>query len=177
MARGWYRQSDYPTNAVLYGDLTPASYQAWLRSVAVHYVLLPSDSLDFSSQQEAALLRSGRSGLTPVAHSGAWTIYALPNPTPIVTPAAAARVTRITPTAITIQATRPANLTVRVHDTPYWTIQAPAGTACVASGTASTTTVAVHRAGTIQLQFQIRPASVVQALLGTTDACPPVAAP
>ena len=118
MARGWYRQDDYPTNAVLYNNPTAATYQAWLRSVGVRYVLLQSGTLDFTADAEAALLRGGTSGLQLVAQTGAWSVYALPAPTPIVTPADAARITRITPTTIAIQATRPATLTVRVHDTP-----------------------------------------------------------
>jgi len=172
MARGWYRQDDYPTNAVLYNNPTPTSYQAWLRAVGVHYVLLQSGTLDFTSESEAALLRSGRSGLQRVAQSGAWTIYALSDPTPIVTPASAARVTRITPTTITIQASRPATLTVRVHDTPYWTVHDASGSGCVEAGTAQTTTVAIHRAGTIELRFEVEPTSMLRALLGTTTSCP-----
>ncbi len=177
MARGWYRQDDYPTNAVLYNNPTPTSYQTWLRTVGVHYVLLQSGTLDFSSQREAALLRSGQSGLQPVVHSGAWTVYALANPTPIVTPATAARVTRMTPTTITIQVSRPATLTVRVHDTPYWTVASANGAACVAAGTAPTTTLVVGRPGTVELRFQVRPAGVVRALLGTTVSCAAVPAP
>ncbi len=134
MARGWYRQDDYPTNAVLYNSPTATTYQAWLRSVGVRYVLLQSGTLDFTADAEAALLRSGASGLELVAQTGSWSVYALPAPTPIVTPAGAARVTRITPTTIAIQATRPATLTVRVHDTPYWTLQSADGSACVAAG-------------------------------------------
>jgi hypothetical protein len=172
MARGWYRQDDYPTNAVLYNKPTPARYQAWLRAVGVQYVLLPSGTLDFTSDAEAALLRSGRSGLHPVAQTGAWTIYALDNPTPILTPSNAARITRITPTTITIQASRPATLTLRVHDTPYWTIAGSSGSACVAAGTAPTTTVVVRRPGTIELRFRIGAASVVRALAGTSTSCP-----
>ncbi len=138
MARGWYRQDDYPTNAVLYNNPTAATYQAWLRSVGVRYVLLQSGTLDFTANAEAALLRGGTSGLQLVAHTGGWSVYALPAPTPIVTPADAARITRVTPTTIAIQATRPATLTVRVHDTPYWTVQSADGSACVAAGTGST---------------------------------------
>jgi hypothetical protein len=171
MARGWYRQDDYPTNAVLYNNPTPTSYQAWLRAVGVHYVLLQSGTLDFTSDAETALLRSGRSGLHPVAHAGAWTIYALDNPTPIVTPSTAARVTRITPTSITIQANRPAVLTLRVHDTPYWTVAGPGGSACVAAGTGQTTTVVMRRPGSAELRFRITPASVLRALTGTSTSC------
>jgi hypothetical protein len=177
MARGWYRQDDYPTNAVLYNSPTPSSYRAWLRAVGVRYVLLQTGALDPSSEQEAALLSSGAAGLVQVARTAAWTVYALPDPTPIVTPADAAQVTRITPTTITMRVSRPATLTVRVHDTPYWTVASSAGSACVAAGTGSTTTLAVRGPGIVQLRFQVRPASIVRALLGTRTSCPAVPTP
>src|SRR5262249_28203169 len=71
IARGWYRQLDLIDNPVLYRkQLDPGSYQRWLRSVAVEYVLLPSTRLDFvAAPQEARLLRSGRSGLDVVFRS------------------------------------------------------------------------------------------------------------
>ena len=40
IARGWFRQDDFPQNAVLYqSTLTAAEYDAWLRSVGVRYVV------------------------------------------------------------------------------------------------------------------------------------------
>ena len=63
LARGWFRQDDFPQNAVLYRRLTPATYVAWLHAMAVRYVVLPDASLDYTAHREAALLRGGRSGL------------------------------------------------------------------------------------------------------------------
>src|SRR5258708_28344939 len=41
-ARGWYRQDDFPENAVLYDhELTSAQYVQWLHERAVKYVLVP----------------------------------------------------------------------------------------------------------------------------------------
>ena len=43
LARGWFRQDDFPQNQVLYQPtLTADQYQAWLRSVGVRYVMLPA---------------------------------------------------------------------------------------------------------------------------------------
>ena len=57
LARGWFRQDDFPQNAVLYQPtLSAAQYQAWLRSVGVHYVLLPRAPLDYSAVTEARLV-------------------------------------------------------------------------------------------------------------------------
>lgn len=173
MARGWYRQDDYPGNAVLYNAPTPASYRRWLRSVGVRYVFLADTTLDPSSGAEAALLRSGRSGLAIVARSGPWTVYALPAATPIVTPSSAATVTAITPTTMTLRVQHVVPLTVRVHDTPYWV----ADGGCVATGTAQTTVIVPHAAGTLVLRFDIRPSSILRALAGGTTTCPLPAGP
>jgi hypothetical protein len=170
LARGWYRQDDYPGNAVLYNSPTPTSYRAWLRTAAVRYVVLSDAVLDPSSAAEASLLRSGTSGLVVVAHTGPWTIYALPGPTPIVTPSAAS-VTAITPTSLTLQVHRAVPLTVRVHDTPYWTVDGGDAAGCVATGTGSTTTVVPARPGVLVLRFAVRPVSVIRALLGTRTTC------
>lgn len=172
MARGWYRQDDFPTNAVLYGTLTPQNYRAWLRATGVHYVLISTDQLDPTSQQEAALLRSGRSGLVDVAHTGAWTIYALANPTPIITPAASARITQMATTSMTIQVTTPGTLTVRVHETPYWTAEEGGARVCVSLGTGPTTQLNVIRPGTVHLRFQVQLHSLLDALLGRSSSCP-----
>ena len=85
LARGWYRQDDFPQNTVLYDeDLSPAAYQAWLRQLGVRYVMLPDTALDYSSMNEAKLLRSGRSGLRLVGQTRHWRFYELPAATPIV---------------------------------------------------------------------------------------------
>src|SRR6185503_11623786 len=74
LARGWYRQDDFPQNTVLYNDakLNAATYQAWLRQLGVRFVLLPDTALDYSSLAEAKLLRSGRSGLRLVGQTRHW---------------------------------------------------------------------------------------------------------
>ena len=67
IVRGWYRQSDFPQNELLYdSNLGGKAYRAWLRKMAVRYVLLTDAPADYSSRREAALLRSGKSGLVPV---------------------------------------------------------------------------------------------------------------
>jgi len=170
LARGWYRQDDYPGNAILYNAPSPVTYRAWLRSAGVRYVILSDATLDPSSAAEASLLRGGNSGLVVVERTGPWTIYALPDPTPIVTPAGAAAVTSITPTTLTLRVRRAVRLTVRVHDTPYWTADGT-GAGCVATGTGATTTVVPARPGTLVMRFAVRPASVVRALLGTATSC------
>jgi hypothetical protein len=40
LARGWFRQDDFPQNEVLYDDLGPKTYLGWLRGLGVEYVVL-----------------------------------------------------------------------------------------------------------------------------------------
>ena len=63
IARGWFRQDDFPRNDLLYAKLDRARYVAWLRSLGVRYVVLPDAPLDYSAKEEAALIAGGRSGL------------------------------------------------------------------------------------------------------------------
>ena len=80
IARGWFRQDDFPRNGVLYAELDRAGYLAWLRSLGVRYVVLPDAPLDYSAKQEGALLAGGRSGLRVAFRSAHTTIYAVPSP-------------------------------------------------------------------------------------------------
>ena len=85
--RGWYRQNDFPTNGVLYDrTLSAGAYQRWLRLMGVRYVFLPVHAqLDPSAKAEAALLRSGRSGLREISISKNFRAFELPDATPMLT--------------------------------------------------------------------------------------------
>ena len=86
LARGWYRQDDFPQNEVLYDDdLGPKAYLSWLRALGVRYVVLPHADLDYSARAEGALVAGGRTGLRPVFHTATLTIYEVPAPRSIIT--------------------------------------------------------------------------------------------
>ena len=58
IVRGWYRQNDFPQNELLYDkSLDAPTYQAWLRQMAVRYVVLTDAPVDYSSRLEAQLLQ------------------------------------------------------------------------------------------------------------------------
>jgi hypothetical protein len=171
LARGWYRQYDWPPNAPLYQPLTVPVYHNWLRRMAVRYVLLPDDPLDGSTRYEVALLHKG-AGLRLVERVGRWTIYELPNATPIATPRDAIRVTSMTAEGIDLQADRPGVYYVRVRYTPYWRVVR--GTACVAPRDPFGITLRVARSGPVSLAFDVDLGKVVNAALGRDEAhCPP----
>ena len=85
LARGWFRQDDFPLNEVLYSQLGRGAYLRWLHSLGIGYVVLSDAPPDYSSRAEAALVRSGLAGLRPVFRTGTLTIYAVPKARPIVT--------------------------------------------------------------------------------------------
>ncbi|MGI9117690.1 MAG: hypothetical protein ACR2JV_08680 [Gaiellales bacterium] len=124
LVRGWYRQVDLADNPVLYQKaITPLEYQAWLRSRAVRYVLLPRTKLDTEgARAESVLLRSGTSGLRIVARRGAWTIYELPRPTPLMTGPGTARILSQGHDELRGTVNQPGLYTLRVRWMPYWTL-------------------------------------------------------
>jgi hypothetical protein len=76
IARGWERQLDTKYNAVFYeGDLTVASYAAWLVQNDVRWVALADAPIDYSARQEAALIRAGLPYLKRVAQPRNWNVY------------------------------------------------------------------------------------------------------
>ena len=66
LARGWFRQDDFPQNKLLYGKLGPQAYLQWLRGLGVRYVVLTKAKPDYSARAEAALVGSSRSPLREV---------------------------------------------------------------------------------------------------------------
>jgi hypothetical protein len=177
LARGWFRQDDFPANEVLYDRLSPLGYRSWLRRTGVRYVLLPRDPLDYSARNEAALLRSGTSGLRQVVRVGGWTVYELPNATPIATPAGDIEVLRLTSNSVTLRADRPGVYRLRLRYTPYWRVER--GAACAAPRKPWGTELRVQRAGLVRLSFDVELGTFVGAVLGSDGGCGggPYAAP
>jgi hypothetical protein len=169
LARGWFRQDDFPANQALYEELTPARYTSWLRRTAVRYVLLPDDPLDYSAHAEAELLRSGRSGLRTVARIGGWTVFEYPGARPIATPADDIAVLELTGDAVTLSVRRAGTYRLRVRYTPYWhTDGAPA---CAAPMTPWGTELRVEQPGLVKLSFDVRLGTFVGAVLGSQGGC------
>jgi hypothetical protein len=169
LARGWFRQDDFPANEVLYEKLTPQAYRAWLRRTGVRYVLLPRDPLDYSARNEAKLLMSGQSGLRQVSRIGGWTIYELPRATPIATPADGIEVLSLTSSSVTLHASRPGVYRLRLRYTPYWRVER--GTACAAPRKPWGTELRVSRAGVVKLSFDVELGTFVGAVLGSDGGC------
>ena len=159
LARGWFRQDDFPQNKLLYGDLRPAAYLAWLRTLGVRYVVLTNAPPDYSSRGEAALLRSGRSGLDVARQTANMTIFAVPHPRPLLTGPAQARVLRLTQSRVVLELPKPGRYRLAIRYSPYW----HADGACLTRRLDGMTTVSARRSGRLELTFHVNAASALAA--------------
>jgi hypothetical protein len=157
VARGWYRQLDLAQNPELYDDpLEPAAYRRWLRRMGVRHVLLPDARLGpLGAEREAALLRSGRSGLRPVFESDDWTIYRLPEAAPLLTGPAGAAVERLEHDRIVARVAAPGVYRLRVRWSRYWHVT---GDVCVAAAGDGMTRVVARAPGRFTLEPALRSA-------------------
>ncbi|GAA2329414.1 MFS transporter [Streptomyces cuspidosporus] len=90
LARGWTRQADMERNPLFYQDtLSADDYHAWLKRMAVHFVVLPAaDEPDHAARQEAELITKGLPYLREVWGDDNWKLYEVEDPTPIADPPA-----------------------------------------------------------------------------------------
>jgi hypothetical protein len=157
IARGGFRQDDFPQNSLLYGELGPKAYLSWLRGLGVRYVVLSTAPPDYSARGEAALVRSGRSGLRPVFRTRALTVYEVPKPTSILTGPGRPRVLRLSTTRVVLDLPRPGSYRLAVRFSPYW----DASGACLIRRPDGMTTVAASHAGRLQLAFRVSASSAL----------------
>jgi hypothetical protein len=163
LARGWYRQDDFPQNDVLYGKLGRTAYLAWLRRLAVRYVVLTDSVPDYSARAEAALLRSGKSGLRPVLRTRHVTIFAVPDPSALVTGTHPATVTQLGDTNMTLALGGPGTYRVAVRYSPYWS----AAKACLSEGKDEMLRLTTTSAGTVHLAFKVGAVRALETLVGS----------
>jgi hypothetical protein len=148
LARGWERQLDTKNDPLFFkSPLTASAYRTWLQHNAVSYVALPDVRLDGSSDEEAALIRSGLPYLREVFSSAHWRVFAVLDPALLAS--APGVLTGLGHDSFTLRFTTPGRSVVRVHYTPYWTVTS--GGACVASAPEGWTAVSVKRPGVVRI--------------------------
>jgi len=167
LARGWFRQDDFPQNEVLYSKLGPRAYLHWLRTLGVRYVVLAHAPPDYSARAEAALVRSGRVGLRPVFHSRRLTIYAVPGPRPIVTGPGSPSLLALTQSRIAVAVHRRGNYRIAVRWTPYW----HASSGCLTKGADGMLRLSTPRALVIRIVFRVNAARALEQLAGQPPDC------
>jgi hypothetical protein len=167
VARGWFRQDDFPVNSVLYEQFDRAAYLAWLHRLGVRYVVLPDGPRDYSAKREASLLRSGRSGLPLVRRGAGFAIFAVPHPTPLVTGPHRAALVSLTETNAVLRLDGPGVYRVAIRSSPYW----HASRGCVGAGGDGMLRVRVRRAGLVEIRFAITGGDVLETLAGEDRGC------
>ena len=168
LARGWFRQDDFPQNALLYSKLGPQAYLRWLHGLGVGYVVLPLRSpLDYSSRAEAALVRSGRAGLGRVWDDGTISIYRGPGFQPIVTGPGKARVDAMTQERIVVAVPRGGRYRIAVRWSPYWRTS----DGCLSRGSDGMLRLTTLRARVARIGFIVSADSALDQLAGDTPTC------
>jgi hypothetical protein len=168
IVRGWFRQDDFPFDALLYRHLRPAAYRRWLRELGVAYVVLTRSPSDYSSRQEAALLRSGHTRLRQVWASREVAIYTVPRPRTIVTGPGRPTVLALRESHLVVRVTRGGTYRVAVHWSSYW----HASTGCIARTPNGFLQLRTRRAATVRIAFDVGPSSLLDAFAGSSPTCP-----
>jgi hypothetical protein len=167
LARGWFRQDDFPENALLYSRLGPRAYRTWLRSLGVRYVVYWRGPVDYSARGEERLLVSGRSGLRPVMGTDKLMIYELPGARPILTGPGRPRVLQLTQMRVRLEVAQRGIYRLSVRYSPYWT----ASSGCVLKGRDGMIRLAESRATIVTLRFSVNAERALHALAGSRPDC------
>ncbi len=168
LARGWFRQDDFPANKILYSKLGPRAYLAWLHSLGVGYVVLPRKApLDYSSRGEAALIRSGRSGLTRVFHTATLAIFRVPDARPIVTGPGVPALVSMTQERIAVYVTRGGTYRIAVRWSPYWRTS----NGCLSKGKDGMLRLTTRRARLATISFIVSADSAFDTFAGAKQSC------
>jgi hypothetical protein len=164
LARGWFRQNDFPQNKVLYDDegLMRGAYLRWLRSLGIRYVVLTDARPDYSARAEAKLLRSGRSHLIPVWRSRHVTIYEVPSPRALITGPAPAKVVELTQTKLSVRVAAAGTYRLAIRYSPYWM----ASTGCLDPAADSMILLRAPAPGPVQLRFHVNARRAFAAFAG-----------
>ena len=164
LARGWFRQNDYPQNRLLYSDegFSRSTYLRWLRSLGVRYVVLTDAPPDYSARYEAKLLLSGKSGLTRVLKTEDVSIYAVPSPRPLITGPGPASVVGLTETQVTVRAAKAGTYRLAIRYSPYWM----ASTGCLDPGQDSMIRLRIPAPGTVKLSIHVNARRAMDAFTG-----------
>src|SRR3954451_15669841 len=126
LARGWERQLDIKYNRLFYrGPVDPIEYRTWLSANSVQYVAVPQARLDYAAANEARLVRAGLPYLEPVWGIANWRVYRYKFSVPLVI--GPARLVSLRPNGVTLHATAPGVVDLRVRFTRYWKLSVGAG--------------------------------------------------
>jgi hypothetical protein len=169
LARGWFRQDDFPFDALLYRrrPLAAGPYLHWLRGLGVAYVVLTRSPPDYSSRKEARLVRSGRTVLRRVFSTRKVSIYAVPRPRPIVSGPGGPTVLAFRESRLVIRAPTRGMYRVAVRWSPYW----HASSGCLVRSRDGMVELQARRPGVVRIAFDVDASSLLAALAGESPRC------
>jgi len=167
LVRGWFRQDDFPLDALLYRRLTPAAYLRWLHRLGVAYVVLSDGPPDYSARREARLVRSGRAGLRRVFATAAVSIYRVPHPQPLVTGPGRPVLLALTRESLLLRVSRGGSYRIAVHWSPYWR----ASSGCLARTPDGLLRLRTRDAATVRIVFDVDPLGLLRAFAGSAPSC------
>jgi hypothetical protein len=163
IVRGWFRQDDYPANAILYDEFGRTPYLRWLHGLGVRYVVLTKAPPDYTSRKEAALVESGRAGLRLVLSAPNLSVYAVPRPVALVTGPGRPAVASLTREGLRLELSAPGRYRVAVRYSPYWSV--PRGD-CLTKQPDGMIGLTARRAGLVDLRFDVSGGRALAAFVG-----------
>ena len=167
LARGWFRQNDFPQNRVLYGTFGRGAYLRWLRSLGVRYVVLSDAQPDYSARGEQRLLESGKSGLRLVFWAPKLAIYAVPSPRAIVAGPGRPRVVSFQTSRLLLDLSRAGSYRVAVSYSPYWS----PSSGCVSESADGMVLLHVVHPGRVWVRFAVKASTALEAVAGVEPGC------
>jgi hypothetical protein len=159
IARGWERQLDRKLNPLFYqsAPLTGPQYRSWLDDLGVGYVAVPHAPLDYAGRPEKRMLKRGPPRyLERVYRSQDWTVYKVRNPSPL---AIGGKMVKLRPQGFVVDTSAPGTVLVRVHWTPYWSIEQ--GTGCVEQAPGGYTMLDVQTPGRFRVGIDFSPVRAI----------------
>jgi hypothetical protein len=168
IARGWFRQDDYPQNQLFYRSVLPRrSYLRWLHTMGVRYVVLTDAPTDYSAHAEAALLRSGSSGLRLVATVGHARIFTVPDATRIITGPGDPTIVAFSSSSVTLRLARAATYRLAIRYSPYLDSSA----ACARARPDGMTEIRAKRAGLVRFRVNVGWTTALSTVTGGSPRC------
>jgi hypothetical protein len=159
IARGWERQLDRKLNPLFYQStpLTGPQYRSWLDDLGVGFVAVPHAALDYAGRPEKKMLKRGPPRyLERVYNSTDWTVYKVRNPSPL---AIGGKMVKLRPQGFVVDSSAPGTVLVRVHWTPYWSIEQ--GTGCVEQAPGGYTMLDVETPGRFRVGIDFSPVRAI----------------
>ena len=152
IARGWSRQVDTGYNQIFYdGSLEADTYRKWLDDNAISYVAISNGPHEWAATDEATLVRRGLPYLQAVWWNRTWTLYAVTNPRPVISPPG--RVIARDAVSLTAFLPEPGEYVVRVR----WSRYLSASDGCVRPAEGEWSTIVVEQAGTVKIEGSLAP--------------------